>query len=124
MELIDRALLDIEKIPVPVIAAVYGHALGGGTKLTLGCDIRLAARHAEFGLTETGIGLIPTGSIVRLLRDGYDALNSLLTYSADRFSATQMLEMSFIQQLADGVPQLIDRIYALVRQVAQKLRRR
>ena len=77
VELVDRALLNIEKIPVPVISAVSDHALGGGTELALGCDIRLAVKHADFGLTETGIGIgiIPTGSIVRLLRDGYDALN-------------------------------------------------
>ena len=119
VELVDNALLDIEKIPVPVISAVNGHALGGGTELALGCDIRLAVKHADFGLTETGIGIIPTGSIVRLLRDGYDALNSLLTYTAGRFSAAQMLEMGFIQQVADDVPQLMDRTNVLARQIAQ-----
>ena len=117
--LVCHALLDIEKIPVPVIAAVNDHALGGGTELALGCDIRLAVQHANFGLTETGIGIIPTGSIVRLLRDGYNALNSLLTYTVGRFSAAQMLEIGFIRQVADDVPQLMDRADALARQIAQ-----
>lgn len=121
VELVDRALLNIEKIPVPVISALSDHALGGGTELALGCDIRLAVKHADFGLTETGIGIgiIPTGSIVRLLRDGYDALNSLLTYTAGRFSAAQMLEMGLIQQVSDDVPQLMDRTDVLARQIAQ-----
>ena len=56
---------------------------------------------------------------MRLLRDGYDALNSLLTYTAGRFSAAQMLEMGFIQQVADDVPQLMDRTDLLAWQIAQ-----
>ena len=89
MGLVDRALLDIEKIALPVISAVNGHALGGGTGLALSCDIHITIKHADFGLTETGIGIISTGSIVRLLREGYDALNSLLTCTVSRFSVAQ-----------------------------------
>ena len=119
VQLVDRALLDIEKIPVPVIAAVNGHALGGGTELALGCDIRLSVAGADFGLTETGIGIIPTGSIVRLLRDGYDGLNSLLTYSAARFSANRMLEFGFLHQVVDTPSDLYELADALAVQVAQ-----
>lgn len=119
VELVDRALLDIEKIPVPVIAAVNGHALGGGTELALGCDFRLAVKDADFGLTETGIGIIPTGSIVRLLRDGHDALNSLLTYTAARFSAARMAELGFLHQVVDTHRELEDMARALADQIAQ-----
>ena len=87
--LVDRALLDIEKIALPVISAANGHALGGGTGLALSCDIHITIKHADFGLTETGIGIISTGSIARLLRDGYDALNSLLTSTVSRFNVAQ-----------------------------------
>ncbi len=118
VELVDRALLNVEKIPVPVIAAINGHALGGGTELALGCDLRLAVNNADFGLTETGIGIIPTGSIVRLLRDGHDGLNSLLTYTASRFSAQRMQEMGFLHQVVNTPNELRELTIALAGQIA------
>jgi enoyl-CoA hydratase len=53
----------------PVIAAVNGRALGGGTELTNACDLRVAAEHAVFGTPEARVGLIPGGgSLTRLPR--------------------------------------------------------
>lgn len=53
----------------PVIVAVNGSAIGGGTEITNACDLRIAAEHAIFGLPEAKIGLLPGGgSISRLPR--------------------------------------------------------
>ncbi|MBR4648082.1 MAG: enoyl-CoA hydratase/isomerase family protein [Bacteroidales bacterium] len=49
----------IETLPIPVIAAVNGFALGGGCELALACDIRLASSRAKFGQPEVGLGIIP-----------------------------------------------------------------
>lgn len=55
------------KIDKPIIAAVNGYALAGGTELLLGTDIRVASEHATFGLPEPHLGLVPFGgSHVRL----------------------------------------------------------
>ena len=54
-----RVFDKIEKLLMPVIAAVNGHALGGGCELALSCDIRIASENAQFGQPEVGLGIIP-----------------------------------------------------------------
>jgi crotonobetainyl-CoA hydratase len=59
-------LWDLNK---PVIAAINGHALGGGLELALACDLLIAADHAEFAMPELPIGILPdSGGIQRLPR--------------------------------------------------------
>ena len=59
----------IELLNKPVIAAVNGIALGGGTELALACDIRIASANASMGLTETRLAIIPgAGGTQRLPR--------------------------------------------------------
>ena len=52
------AIADVRK---PIIAAVRGYAFGGGTEISLMCDMILADRTAQFGLTEVTLGVIPGG---------------------------------------------------------------
>ncbi len=59
----------IESCPKPVVAAVGGHALGGGCELALACHLRVASDDATLGLPEVRLGLIPGyGGTVRLAR--------------------------------------------------------
>ncbi len=59
----------IENFPKPVIAAINGYALGGGTEIALACHIRIASQNAKMGQPEVKLGLIPGyGGTQRLAR--------------------------------------------------------
>ncbi len=49
----------IERFPKPVIAAVNGHALGGGCEIAMGCHIRILKAGARMGQTESNLGIVP-----------------------------------------------------------------
>jgi enoyl-CoA hydratase/carnithine racemase len=59
------ALRAVEACSTPTIAAVHGHALGGGCELTLVCDIVVADATARFGMPEAQVGLVPGLGVVR-----------------------------------------------------------
>ncbi|MFT4256897.1 MAG: fatty acid oxidation complex subunit alpha FadB [Pseudoxanthomonas sp.] len=68
------ALTRVADLPVPVVAAVNGFALGGGLELALAADYRVLAGDGQIGLPETGLGLLPgAGGTVRLPRLAGDA---------------------------------------------------
>ena len=59
----------IETLPIPVIAAINGFALGGGCEISMSCDIRLCSENAVFGQPEVGLGITPGfGGTQRLAR--------------------------------------------------------
>jgi enoyl-CoA hydratase/carnithine racemase len=53
-----RAILAVESFPFPTVAAINGHALGGGLELALSCDLRVASADAKLGMPPPKLGLI------------------------------------------------------------------
>ena len=60
-ELFERGFMALMELPLPVIAAVNGHAYGGGLETALACDFIYAARGARFALSEVRLGIMPGG---------------------------------------------------------------
>ncbi|MFD4022180.1 enoyl-CoA hydratase/isomerase family protein [Streptomyces sp. NPDC058576] len=92
-------------LPVPVVAAVNGVALGGGFELALSCDVLFAAETAAFGLPETKLGLIPgwggTQHLTRLLGP-YRAKDLVLT--GRRLTAHEAHGLGIVHRVTPGDP--------------------
>ncbi len=89
--------LDIWK---PIIAAINGHCNGGGLEMALACDIRVAAEHAEFGLGEVKIGLLPGGGGTQRLPRAISLCNALwLLYTGERIDAEEAYRIGLVNRV-------------------------
>jgi E-phenylitaconyl-CoA hydratase len=116
--LVDKPLVRDLGLSKPLIAAINGHALGGGLELALVADIRIAADHATLGLTEARIGSMPgsggTQRLPRLIGQGHALLMML---SAERISAQEALQWGLVSRVVPG-PELAATAMALARRIA------
>ena len=97
-----HAVLQWRELPVPVIAAIHGFALGGGLQLPLGMDVRIVHPDTRMGLLEVKWGLIPDMAGVYLLRGllRHDALAELM-YSARQFDGREACALGICTRLSD-----------------------
>jgi enoyl-CoA hydratase/carnithine racemase len=90
----------IENLPKPVIAAVNGIALGGGTELALACDLRIASYTATMGLTETRLAIIPgAGGTQRLPRLVGRGKAKELIFTGRRVDAQEALQIGLANKV-------------------------
>lgn len=97
---INAAAEAVASLPVPVIAAVRGYALGGGAELALACDLRVAGEDATFGFPEVRVGIYPgAGGVLRLpALIGPGAARDLL-YTGRRIDAATAFRLGLIDRL-------------------------
>ncbi|NWB27812.1 3-hydroxyacyl-CoA dehydrogenase NAD-binding domain-containing protein [Pseudomonas gingeri] len=100
---LDVLIRRIENANLPILAAIDGHALGGGLELALGCHWRIASRRSRLGLPEIHLGLIPgAGGTQRLprligLEPAYDMMLGGQPVDADR-----ALGLGLVDEVCDG----------------------
>jgi enoyl-CoA hydratase len=108
----------LEALPMPVIAAVNGFALGGGCELALACDLVLAAPNAVFGQPEVKLGVIPGfGGTQRLVRRVGTMRARELCFSARNVKADEAVAIGLaLRVVTEGTVR--DAALALANQIA------
>lgn len=98
----------LEELPIPVIAAVNGFALGGGTELAMACDFIFASRNASFGQPEVQIGLVPGfGGSVRLQQFVGAPMARELILTGRRIDAEEALRIGLVNRILETNADLI-----------------
>ncbi|CAO1410955.1 unnamed protein product [Diamesa tonsa] len=89
-----QLVVNIENLPMPVICAIDGAALGGGLELALACDLRTVSKNCKLGLVETRLAIMPgAGGTQRLPRLISPALAKELIFTARVFSGEDASNM-------------------------------
>lgn len=89
----------IEGAPVPFIAAINGHCLGGGLELAMACHLRVASKRAQLGQTEIALGIIPGfGGTQRLPRLVGRAKALELILTGDRISGSEAAAIGLVNR--------------------------
>lgn len=110
----------ISKSPIPVIAALNGHATGGGCEIAISCHFRIMEKDAYMGLTETNLGIIPgfsgTMRLPRLIGHAKAVEYILL---AEKITAEEALEIGLINRICpEG--KALDRAMKFARDLAER----
>ena len=93
----------VEYFPKPVIAAINGHALGGGCELAMACHIRFMKKGARIGLTETNLGIMPGyGGSLRLPRLVGKAKALEMIYLGKQCEADEAIAIGLVDHVTGG----------------------
>ena len=112
--------LEMERCPVPLIAAVNGIALGGGCELALACDLRVAASNARFGQPEINLGIIPGwGGTQRLPRLIGPTRAMPLLLTGDPIDAQTALQWGLVSAVHEPA-ELLDAARTLAGKIASR----
>ena len=110
----------LQGLAIPVIAAVNGYALGGGTEMALACDFIYAAETAIFGLPEITLGIIPGfGGTQRLPRLISANMAKELIFTGRMLKAQEAKELGLVNQICASA-ELMPAIMKTARNIAAK----
>ncbi len=110
----------LDRSPKPVVAAINGAALGGGLELALCCDLRVAASHAQLGLPETSLGIIPgAGGTQRLPRIVGEARAKEMILLARRLTADEALAWGLVNRVTPAGKSVVEDAIEWIRPIAE-----
>lgn len=113
-------LRPVDRCPKPVVAALNGAALGGGLELAMCCDLRIAAAHAQLGLPETSLGIIPgAGGTQRLPRLVGEARAKEMILLGRRLTAAEALAWGLVQRVTPEGQDVLEDTLAWIRPIAE-----
>ena len=111
----------LEKIRVPVIAAIQGGCIGGAVDLVTACDIRLASNDAFFCIQEVNIGMAAdVGTLQRLPRIIPDSKMRELAYTGRRMYADEAKETGLVSDTYDSRDKMLEEASSLAKEIASK----
>ena len=115
-----RTLLQIERSPKPVIAAINGFCLGGGLEMAMACHIRICSDRARLGQPEINLGIIPgwggTQRLARLTNKG-KAIELIL--SGAMISAEEAYQIGLVNEVVEHAA-VIEEAQKLAREIASR----
>ena len=110
-ELFERSFVALMEMPTPVIAALNGHAYGGGLEMALACDFIYASSAGRFALSETRLGIMPGGcGTQNLARAVGERRAKELILTAKAFSAQEGVAWGAFNQVCEPDTTLTDAI--------------
>lgn len=110
----------VAEVPKPTIAAIDGYAFGGGTEISLSCDIRVAQEGIRMGLTEEKVGIMPAGGGTQRLADVVGVgLAKELIYRGKVLDAEEAKEIDLVNHVFEE-GEFEDEVYAIAEDIAEK----
>jgi enoyl-CoA hydratase/carnithine racemase len=100
----EAAMVALDAVPVPVIAALGGHAFGGGLELAMACDLRLCARGARLGMPPARLGVVYSHTGLRRFVDAVGTARTReLFLTARPVDAAEALSWGLVNEVVDDV---------------------
>lgn len=97
-----RMFQRVAALPMPVIAAIDGYALGGGAELAYGCDFRIASTSAKIGNPEVGLGILAgSGATWRLLELVGEPVAKEILLAGRVLTAAEALELRLVSEVVE-----------------------
>ncbi len=110
----------LQDLPIPVVAAINGFALGGGLELALSCDFIYASEKAKFGLPEINLGIMPGfGGTQRLARIVGKNIAKEMIFTGKTISAEEGHEIGFVNKVISA-ESLMEEVYKTAKTMAAK----